>query len=53
MQVSAAYPLGALSAGDGLVTSWGIAVVIRTKLIKLVINKTRPGKGVSFASPPQ
>src|ERR1700757_3745775 len=53
MRVSVAYPSATVSAGDALASaSWGVAVVIRTKVIKLVINKTRTDSGF-IASPPQ
>src|SRR5246127_2444951 len=53
MRVSVAYPPAAVSASDALAAaSWGVAVVIRTKVIKVVIKQTRTDSGF-IASPPQ
>src|SRR5258707_12242332 len=52
MRVSVASPPGAVSARDALpAASWGVAVVIRPKVIKLVINKMRTDSGF-IESPP-
>jgi hypothetical protein len=53
MRVSVAYPPAAVSASDALAAaSWGVAVVIRTKVIRVVIKQTRTDSGF-IASPPQ